>query len=488
MDAYEIKDIGKKLNTFLKQFDDCFYRSQPRGHLKSYVRGQVSSLQRKSAEPIALLTKTPPRTLQRFLSYVHWDELRLRDRIQWIVTRDHSHPDATGTVDDTGHPKKGTHTACVQRQWCGNTGKRDNCVVSVHVGYTVNDFQCLLDSDLYLPESWANDSKRREQAGIPKEVVYRKKTDIALSQISHALNNGIRVFAWTFDEWYGKDGTFLDGLQGMGQNYVAEVPVDFTGWVNEPQILLCPRTEKKHKRGPKRHFPRLSAKALPTSEVQNLLVYSRKFQKQRWKKFYVKEGEKGPIVWEVKWSKFYRKQGEDSLPGSAHCLIIARNVLNPKEVKYFVSNMLPGSNGITLEKLLRTAFSRWPIERCFELAKNEIGMDHFEVRSWRGIHRHLYISQLSQLFCSRVHQSLREKNSTDFVSDSRAGSLCRIGMGSRSKLPTIGSGAGLFSSSQGNPIPSKAQSAVKRASCPAKKAEVTNLGNRSREFTLLFSG
>ena len=488
MDVKEIKNIGKKLNAFLRQFDDCFYRSQPRGHLKSYVRGQVSSLQRKSAEPIALLTKTPPRTLQRFLSYVHWDEKRLRDRIQWVVTRDHAHPDATGTVDDTGHPKKGTHTACVQRQWCGNTGKRDNCVVSVHIGYTVNDFQCLLDSDLYLPESWANDPARREQAGIPEDVVYRKKTDIALSQISHALNNGVRVFAWTFDEWYGRDGTFLDGLQGMGQNYVAEVPANFTGWVNEPQILLCPRTEKKHKRGPKRHFPRLSAKALPASQVQNLLVYSRKFQKQRWKKFYIKEGEKGPVVWEVKWSKFYRKQGQDSLPGSAHCLIVARNVLNPKEVKYFVSNMLPGSNGITVGKLLRTAFSRWPIERCFELAKNEIGMDHFEVRSWRGIHRHLYISQLSQLFCSRVHQSLREKNSTEFVSNRRAGSLCRIRMGSRSELSTIGPETGLLSSSRDNPIPSKTQSAGKRTSCPAKAAEVASFGYPNREFTLLYSG
>jgi len=488
MDAKQIKNIGKKLSAFLKQFDDCFYRSQPRGHLKSYVRGQVSSLQRKSAEPIALLTKTPPRTLQRFLSYVHWDEQRLRDRIQWIVTRDHAHPDATGTVDDTGHPKKGTHTACVQRQWCGNTGKRDNCVVSVHIGYTVNDFQCLLDGDLYLPQSWADDPERRKQAGIPDDAVYRKKTDIALAQISHALNNGVRVFAWTFDEWYGRDGEFLDGLQGMGQNYVAEVPANFTGWVNEPQILLCPRTEKKHKRGRKRHFPRLAAKALPPSEVANLLVYSRKFQKQKWKKFYIKEGEKGPVVWEVKWSQFYRKQGKDSLPGSAHCLIVARNVLNPKEIKYFVSNMLPGSNNITLEKLLRTAFSRWPIERCFELAKNEIGMDHFEIRSWRGIHRHLYISQLSQLFCSRVHQDLREKNSTEFVSDRRAGSLRGIGMGSRSKLSAIGSETGLLPCIGYNPIPSKTQSAGKRTSCPAKAAEVTNLGYPSREIMLLYSG
>jgi len=488
MDAKEIKNIGKKLNAFLKQFDDCFYRSQLRSHLKSYVRGQVSSLQRKSAEPIALLARTPPRTLQRFLSYVHWDQQRLRDRIQWVVARDHAHPDSIGIVDDSGHPKKGSHTACVQRQWCSNTGKRDNCVVSVHIGYSWGDFQCLLDSDLYMPQSWANDMERRKQAGIPEDVVYRKKTDIALAQTAGALANGIRVLAWTFDEWYGRDGKFLDGLQCLGQNYVAEVPADFTGWVYEPVILLRPRTGKSHKTGRKRHFPRLSAKALPPSEVRNILVYSRKFQKQRWKKFYVKEGEKGPVVWEVKWSKFYRQQGEDSLPGSAHCLIVARNVLNPDEVKYFVSNMLPGSNGITLEKLLRIAFSRWPIERCFELAKDEIGMDHFEARSWRGIYRHLYISQLSQLFCCRVHQDLREKNSGQSISDRRTGSLFGSRMGGRSEFSAVGSEAGVYSSCRDNSISSETQSAGQRTSFSTEASAVESFGNRNRETALLFSG
>jgi hypothetical protein len=194
------------------------------------------------------------------------------------------------------------------------------------------------------------------------------------------------------------------------------------------------------------------------------------------------------VVWEVKWSNFYRKQGQDSLPGSAHCLIVARNVLNPDEIKYFVSNMLPGSNDITLEKLLRTAFSRWPIERCFELAKNEIGMDHFEIRSWRGIHRHLHISQLSQLFCSRVHQCLREKNSGQFLFDRRTGSLRSIRVGSRSELSAIGSETGLFSSSRDNPIPSKTQSAGKRTSCPAKAETTAIFGHRSREVTPLYSG
>ena len=366
MTADQIRSLQPALAALLERFRSCFKKEATFDHWQRYMLGLMTDLKRKSIEPIALAAGVPVRTLQEFLSFFVWDHGRVNKMLQHLVIDVHGCDEAIGVIDGSGHPKQGDKTPGVQRQWCGNTGKRDNCVVSVHIGYSWGDFQCLLDSDLYMPQSWANDMERRKKAGIPEYVVYRKKTDIALAQVAGALTNGIRIFAWTFDEWYGKDRKFLDGLQSLGQNYVAEVPADFTGWVREPAILLCPRTEKRHKRGRKRHFPRLSAKALPPSEVQNLLVYSRKFQKQRWKKFYIKEGEKGPVVWEVKWSKFYRRQGEDSLPGSIHCLIVARNVLNPDETKYFVSNMVPGSNGITLEKLLKIAFSRWPtlIREC----------------------------------------------------------------------------------------------------------------------------
>lgn len=488
MEAQEIRNLGKQLRAFLRQFDDCFYRSQPRQHLNSYIRGQLSNLQRKSAEPIALAAKTPPRTLQRFLSSVHWDQQRLVDRLQWVVAHEHRDGDAIGTVDDTGHPKQGTHTACVQRQWCGNTGKTDNCVISVHTGYSSGDFQCILDSDLYLPKEWANDLERRQEAGIPEDVVYRKKTDIALGQVARSLRNGIRVFAWTFDEWYGRDGGFLDGLQELGQNYVAEVPSNFTGWVKEPRILLSPRSRQRGKRGRKPHFPRLAVKALAASEVSNLLVYSRRFQKQRWKKYYIKEGEKGPVVWEVKWSKFYRKQGEDSLPGAVHCLIVGRNALNPDEVKYFVSNMAPGSDGNCLQKLLWVAFSRWPIEVCFRQAKDELGMDHFEVRSWQAIHRHLYISQLSHLFCVRVHQQFREKNSRQSVSDGRAGALRSINLAASPKLSTVGSMAALQLCQRHNSLPSASQPESSIVSYRAYTLPTESVGHRSRETALLCTG
>jgi SRSO17 transposase len=429
MDVNQIKGLGNELMDFLGEFDDCFGRSEPREHLRTYVCGQLSDLPRKSVEPIALAAGVPPRTLQRFLESIRWDEHRMRDRTQSIVVRDHAHPKAIGVIDESGNPKKGRHTATVKRQWCGNTGKVDNCVVAVHLGYVAGDFQCLLDSDLFLPEEWANDPVRREEAGIPDDVEYRPKPAIALEQIGRALGNGVRVAAWTFDELYGRDRGFLNGLDALGQNYVGEVPSNFTGWVHPPQVLLRPTPQERRKRGRRRRFPRLARKALPASEVRNLLKYSPVFQKQSWQRFHIKDGEKGPMVWEVKHVCFYRKHGRDGLPGPTHTLIVARNVLDPKEVKYFISNMVPGQNGVTLQWLLWVAFSRWPIERCFEFDKAEVGMDHFEVRLWCAIHRHLYVTQVSQLFCARVHQGLREKNDFEFVPDRGAGSGCGIGVG-----------------------------------------------------------
>lgn len=153
---------------------------------------------------------------------------------------DHAHPRAIGVIDESGDPKKGKHTACVQRQWCGNAGKKDNCVVGVHLGYVAGDFLCLLDSDLYVPQEWAEDPVRRKEVGIPDEVVFRTKPAIALEQIGRSVRNGLRVSAWTFDELYGRGREFLDGVSNLGQNFVGEIPSDFVGWLREPRVLRHP--------------------------------------------------------------------------------------------------------------------------------------------------------------------------------------------------------------------------------------------------------
>jgi SRSO17 transposase len=425
MDANEIAGLESALVDFLSEFDDCFGRSEPRERLRTYVSGQLSDLARKSVEPMALAAEVPPRTLQRFLELVEWDEQRLRDKLQQTVARDHADPDAIGIIDETGHPKKGTHTAGVKRQWCGNTGKVDNCVVSVHTGYVVGDFQCLLDSDVYLPQEWAQDPGRRQAVHIPDEVTFRTKPQIALNQIRRCLANGIRVASWTFDELYGRDGGFLNGLDALGQTYVAEVPSDFTGWVRSPRVLLRPTAWELKQPGKHRRFPRLAVTAAPPSEVRRLAAKSSVFRSQKWEPLHIKDSQKGPIVWEIKHADFYR-QHADGLPGPTHTLIIARNALDHDEMKYFVSNVAVGSDIEKLKWVVHVAFSRFPIEHCFRQAKDELGMDHFEVRGWRSIHRHMYVTQLSHLFCSRMRQALREKNGAVRRTHRRAGSRRRF--------------------------------------------------------------
>jgi len=235
---------------------------------------------------------------------------------------------------------------------------------------------------------------------VPDEVQFRTKPQIALELIDRALGNGVRVAAWTFDELYGRDGKFLDGLEQRRQTFVGEVPRDFHGWVQKPEILRS-GPKKSKKRGRRRQYPRLPRRR-PACEVRNLLKYSPLFQEQSWQRYRIKDTDKGPEVWEVKWAVFWRK-GADGLPGRRHCLIAARNVLT-QEVKYFVANRVPGEKGITLRWLLRVAFGRWSVERCFREAQDELGMDHYQVRGWRCLHRHFYLTQASHLFCARVRQ------------------------------------------------------------------------------------
>jgi SRSO17 transposase len=230
-------------------------------------------------------------------------------------------------------------------------------------------------------------------------VVFRTKPQIALDLIDRALANGVRVQAWTFDELYGRNADFLDGLERRGQVYVGEVPTNFHGWLTKPRVLR--HGPSSSRRGRKKKYPRRAA-GRASSEVQNVLRYSPVFRQQRWQRYRIKDTTRGPEVWEVKWSVFWRK-GHDDLPSRRQCLIVARNVLTG-EVKYFVANRVPGERGISLRRLLRIAFGRWSVESCFRQAKEELGLDHYEVRGWRCVHRHFYLTQLSHLFCARVRQ------------------------------------------------------------------------------------
>lgn len=191
MDADVIAQLKPELKTYLDRFADCFGRCDTRVHLSTYVVGQLSPLERKNVEAIALALDKPVRTLQEFLSQHRWNENLLRDRVQEIVREEHAHPHSIGIIDETSDDKKGDKTPGVQRQYLGCVGKQENGIVTVHLAYAADDFHCLLDGELFLPESWSKDRERCREAGIPEEMVYRPKTEIALELYDRAIQNGI---------------------------------------------------------------------------------------------------------------------------------------------------------------------------------------------------------------------------------------------------------------------------------------------------------
>lgn len=163
MSIQDIAKLGKLLGQFLARFSDCFARAEGRALLLVYVRGLLSSVQRKNAEAIALQQAVAPRTLQRFLESIVWDEQKLRDRCQTIIATEHANPRAIGCIDETGTAKSGNHTAGVKRQYNGNRGKIENCINNVAIAFSCGDFHCLLDAQLFLPEEWIDDFARRKK-------------------------------------------------------------------------------------------------------------------------------------------------------------------------------------------------------------------------------------------------------------------------------------------------------------------------------------
>ena len=400
-----LTDLLVRLERFARQFDACIGSAPTRRHLRTYLAGQQSDLPRKSVEPIALEAGVAPRTLQEFLALHRWDHEEMRDRVQRIVAERHADAAAIGVIDETSFPKKGDQTAGVQRQYCGATGKIDNCVVTVHLGYATDGFQTLLDGDLYLPrESWDADPERRRKAGIPDAVSYRPKWQIALELLDRAAANGVRLKYLTADELYGGTGAFRRGVAERGLLYVVEVPRSIHGWSRRPAISA---PAEKSATGRPRRRTRLAEGVQPARPVDELW----KRGGPSWHAYHIKETGKGPVVWEARVTRFHLY--EEGLPGEEVWLLVARNVLDG-EVKYFLSN---APEDAPVETLLHVAFSRSHIERLFETAKGEIGFDHFEVRRYRPLVRHLILSLVNLLFLAEQTERLRgEKPVVDTMS------------------------------------------------------------------------
>src|ERR1035437_2006511 len=390
MTPEQIAGLAPALTEFLGSFRGCFGERRVLDHFAVYCRGLLSNLRRKSVEPVALEAGSTVRALQLFLTERDCDHLRLRDQLQQRVAAQHGPVPGTsrevddlgaiGLIDETSVPKDGDKTPGVQRQYCGALGKIENCIVTVHLGYHHGDFKTLLDSDLYLPQSWAEDRIRCRDAYIPDDLPYRPKTAIVLDQMRHPLGNGIHFDWQVFDEGYGKDPSFMFGLDALGQTWIGEVPKNFRCWPVLPQYHSL-RSE------------------FASKKVYKVARWSPTFVYQSWQSMTFPRQSVQPAVWDVKVAQVHLVR--DGRPTDrTYGLIVAWNRATG-EYKYFVSNAPPRTD---LGLLLRVAFYRADVEHLFRIAKGEVGLSHFEGRSYVGLMRHMILCQLIVLFLAEQAQ------------------------------------------------------------------------------------
>jgi SRSO17 transposase len=395
MTEEQLEALGPALDDFLQPYLFCCGYTQSFAHLHTYCKGLLSDLQRKTVEPIALASGCAVRTLQEFLRDHLWGFPQLRARLQRHVadvlpTWPADDLGTVGLIDETSALKSGTKTPGVQRQYLGCVGKIANGIVTVHLGVCQGRYKTLLDTELFLSEGWAADTGRRAAAGIPADMAYRPKWQIALEEIDRAVQQKVRFDWLTFDEGYGKAPEFVTALDGRQLRFVGEVP----------RILSCLAATGSPSR------PAATVKGRPAVEV---VRQSPAFLRQRRVRVQLAQQTGGQQVWEVKAAQVWQMQ-DGKWSQRTYWLIWAKSVATGEE-KYFLSNAPAAAK---LERLVRVAFRRWNVEHGIRLAKSEVGFTHYEGRNYTALMRHQMLCLLMLTFVAEHTERLRgEKPGVD---------------------------------------------------------------------------
>jgi SRSO17 transposase len=355
--------------------------------MQNYVKGLLLPLERKSVEPMAARlapgnVRQMHQSLHHIVAEAAWSDAAVLAEVrrQVLPSMTRQHPLAAWIVDDTGFPKKGTHSVGVTRQYCGQVGKQDNCRVAVSVSVTTGQASLPLAYRLYLPEIWAQDRARRSQVGVPEEIEFQTKQEIALDQIRSLVAEEVPRAPVLADAAYGNDHGFREGLEALGFSYVVGIQSSTSVWPPGSAPLPA-KAQGVMGRSPKllqrdERYPPLSVKELA------LCLSPGDLRRVSWR-----EGTRGTMA-----SRFAalrvrvaHRDYERSQPRPEQWLLFEWPKTEKEPTKYWLSN-LPES--ISLRRLVATAKLRWRIERDYEELKQELGLGHYEGRNWRGFHHH----------------------------------------------------------------------------------------------------
>lgn len=378
----DVETVGRELNEFTALFGRTFGRSEPAALFELYLQGLLSDAERKNIEAIALKLDGPQRVrnLQRFLSDCQWDESWMGQRHWELCAQTLSDPQGVWSVDACEFPKKGTASVGVAPQYCGALGKTANCQSGVFLCYSSPKGHALLEDRLYLPQCWFEPAhqERRQLCHIPEKTTFQTKPQLALGLLQPLLATHQFGGHWiTCDCSFGNNEPFLEQLP-KDFHYLAEIACTRKVW-------------------PKACGPR------PELEQQGCTVEQLLKVKPlwNWQTHKISEGEKGPLVAAFARVRVYLSP--ERTPESERWLLL-RNDANC-QIKYALSN---APQETTMRELVRVSGARWPIERCFQENKSELGLDHYEHRSWTAWHRHMRLVFLAQLFLLRLQVKFKK--------------------------------------------------------------------------------
>ncbi|MFI6603529.1 IS701 family transposase [Nonomuraea sp. NPDC050536] len=361
----DLQEWVSGLDVLFERVAGRFRRVEPRRQARAYLLGLLAPIERKNGWQLAEAAgDAAPDRMQRLLNSARWDPRQVRADLRDYVMDHLGHRDGVLIVDETGFLKKGDKSAGVQRQYSGTAGRVENCQLGVFLAYASPLGRALIDAELYLPKSWTDDRARCARAGIPAEEPFATKPVLARTMLARALQAGVPVSWVTADEAYGMEHKFRRFLEEHHLSYVVAVPKNQwigTGWGGQIRAD--------------------TATAQAPAEA--------------WKRRSCGQGTKGSRLydWALATVRF------ETEPGYQRWLLVRRslapNAKGELELAYYLCHAPAGT---TLDDLVAIAGARWAIEECFQSAKNETGLDHYQVRRYDAWHRHITLAMLAHAY------------------------------------------------------------------------------------------
>ncbi len=397
----DIEQLMDEMGDYMMLFAPAFQRVEQLEQSETYLRGLLGDAARKNVEQMALGLGENVRNLQYFVGQSPWKTEPVLAVHQRLVAETLGEADGVALIDESGVVKQGDCSVGVAAQYCGAVGKIANSQNGVYLGYASRKGYSLIEGQLFLPESWFDEAHQGQRAacGVPADLKAKTKPEIGLELLERAVARDSLPFQWVAaDELYGDSPTFRDGVAALNKWYFTEIKCSTLIWESLPEVCL-PEWKGRGRRPIRLHLRHDTDRPVRVDELVPTLPTA------AWTTATIKEGSKGPLVCSFAFLRL--TEARANLPGPEVWLIIRRNLDDPTVVKFYFSNA-PADT--PLREFVRISGMRWPIEIIFEEDKGEIGLDHYETRSWLGWRHHMLLVALAHHFLVRLRVRFHEKS------------------------------------------------------------------------------